>query len=94
MPSADYLTAIIGIATNTLQVVVLFVSSDFHQNSCFAHDDRNTPRDLLNRGLLISGVVSRRTKGSPGVLPCCVAIPLRSIAVEYNSQLSFGLRNA
>ena len=44
MPSADSLTAIVDIAVNPLQVFVLFVSSDSHQNSCLGHDDLNTPR--------------------------------------------------
>ena len=49
MPSADCLAAIVGIATNPLQGVVLFVSSGSYRNSCLGHDNPNTPRMLLSR---------------------------------------------
>jgi hypothetical protein len=70
MPSADCLVAIDGIATAPLQGVVLFV---FPVESGLVSRSRR-PAHAQGVGQpvpCLSGVVSCRAIGSPGVLPCC-----------------------
>jgi hypothetical protein len=56
MPSADCLAAIADIATDPLQDAVLFVFSDFHQNSYYGHDNLKHAKDVDQPVSFISGV--------------------------------------